>query len=279
MFSGNVGFRDGSDRNHVSVVFTHETFFMFGNMVFHKLEGKPYLETRKRSVSTGIRKQFRKLQHPNSPSNTDFSKAFLSNGVFSMLGSTKGWYFQGMITPRTVLIRQSPGTPASRALISPRWCLSTNCGSSAPKNSRPSRPATATAREKEKAKADLQDWNGSNKTTMSHVNEMTRWYPLITSDFSDLLVLSTNLKLVYHAILIFFLKLRVGFGGKAQLGNTKHELVTTTYSAWKGGIVCIVYRTWIFTDLNGLKHDLYKVRCITVTQAEQRRKTIASKMV
>ena len=179
--------------------------FMFGNMVFHKLEGKPYLDTRT---------QFRKL-HPNS--NTDFSKAFLSNGVFSMLGSTKGWYFQGMITPRTVLIRQSPATPASRALISPRWCLSTNCGSSAPKNSRPSRPATATAREKEKAKADLQKWVQQSK----HVNEMTLGYPLMTSDFSDLLVLSTNLKLVYHAILIFCLKLRVGFGGKAQLGKYK----------------------------------------------------------
>ena len=122
-----------------------------------------------------------------------------------------------MITPRTVLIRQSPATPASRALISPRWCLSTNCGGSAPKNSRPSRPATATAREKEKAKADLQKWVQQSK----HVNEMTLGYPLMTSDFSDLLVLSTNLKLVYHAILIFCLKLRVGFGGKAQLGKYK----------------------------------------------------------
>lgn len=255
------------------LLFLHmQRFFMFGNMVFHKLEGKPYLDTRKRSVSTGIRKQFRKL-HPNS--NTDFSKAFLSNGVFSMLGSTKRWYFQGMITPRTVLIqRQSPGTPASRALISPRWCLSTNCGSSAPKNSRPSRPATATAREKEKAKADLQDWNGSNKATMSMKwpDDIPWWL-----DFSDLLVLSTNLKLVYHAILIFCLKLRVGFGGKAQLGKYKARASHYNLMAWKEGIVCIVYRTWIFTDLNGLNRDLYKVRSITATQAEQRLKT--SKLV
>ena len=215
--------------------------FMFGNMVFHKLEGKPYLETRKRSVSTGIRKQFRKLQHPNSPSNTDFSKAFLSNGVFSMLGSTKGWYFQGMITPRTVLIRQSPGTPASRALISPRWCLSTNCGSSAPKNSRPSRPATATAREKEKAKADLQDWNGSIKTTMSlKWPDDIPWSLLISQIY---LFCQPIWSLYIMRSWFFSWNSELDLEEKLNLGNTKHELVTTTYSAWKGGIVCIVYRT------------------------------------
>ena len=119
-------------------------------------------------------------QHPNC-----LEASCISKEVFLNIGIYKRMIFPRYDYPkeRYFSFKDHPTIPisvASRALISPRWCLSTNCGSSAPKNSRPSRPATATAREKEKAKADLEDWKSS--TTCNHVNEMTLWYPMISLD-------------------------------------------------------------------------------------------------